>query len=130
VSKRAASSLRPEISICLSSETPIKSLPSSLAYKYHKPMTLSIRLSRYTNDVFSPRNKSPAGSSDFSSWQDVREGFVGYDPLVGSLSVKLAPRAGVLSTVSSPSWARARSRAMESPKPVPPPLRVRASSVR
>jgi hypothetical protein len=49
--------------------------------------------------------------------------------LVGSLSVKLAPRAGVLSTVSSPPWARARPRAMESPKPVPPPARVRAMKI-
>jgi hypothetical protein len=53
VSKRAASSLRPEISICLSSETPVKSLPSSLACKYHKPMTLHIRLSRRINSIFS-----------------------------------------------------------------------------
>jgi hypothetical protein len=29
--------LRPEISICLPSETPNKGLPSSLAYRYKKP---------------------------------------------------------------------------------------------
>ena len=40
VSRWAASSLRPEISICLPSETPNKDLPSSLAYKSSKPTCL------------------------------------------------------------------------------------------
>jgi hypothetical protein len=45
VSRWAASSLRPEISICLLLETPVKSLPNSLSYKYQKPKPPCNRLS-------------------------------------------------------------------------------------
>jgi hypothetical protein len=44
--------LRPEISICLLSETPVKSLPYSLSYNYQKPKPPCNRLSRCANSVF------------------------------------------------------------------------------
>ena len=39
----------------------------------------------------------------------------------GRLSVNLAPPPWAFSALTSPPWARARSRAMARPRPVPPP---------
>ena len=44
--------MRPEISICLLSETPVKSIPYSLSYNHQKPKPPCNRLSRCANSVF------------------------------------------------------------------------------
>jgi hypothetical protein len=53
-----------------------------------------------------------------------------FQSMKGNLTMKVVPLPGWLSASIVPPWANTNSLAIASPNPIPPLLRVRASSVR